>query len=80
MLHINDITYRLGARTLFDKATVAIQTGSRVGFVGRNGTGKTTLFRMIRGETSPGGRLDHDRARPEASARSRRKRRAARKH
>ena len=55
MLHINDITYRLGARTLFDKATVAIQTGSRVGFVGRNGTGKTTLFRMIRGETSPEG-------------------------
>ena len=55
MLHINDLTYRLGPRTLFDKATVAIQTGARVGFVARNGTGKTTLFRMIRGETSPEG-------------------------
>jgi ATP-binding cassette subfamily F protein 3 len=53
MLHLNDLTYRLGPRTLFDKATVAIPTGARVGFVGRNGTGKTTLFRIIRGEVSP---------------------------
>ncbi|MFO1148679.1 MAG: ABC-F family ATP-binding cassette domain-containing protein [Alsobacter sp.] len=50
MLHINDLTYRLGPRVLFDRATVAIPTGARVGFVGRNGTGKTTLFRIIRGE------------------------------
>ncbi|WP_406857930.1 ABC-F family ATP-binding cassette domain-containing protein [Alsobacter sp. KACC 23698] len=52
MLHLNEITYRLGARTLFDKATVAIPGGARVGFVARNGTGKTTLFRIIRGETA----------------------------
>jgi ATP-binding cassette subfamily F protein 3 len=50
MLHINDLTFRLGPRLLFDKTTVAIQSGARVGFVGRNGTGKTTLFRIIRGE------------------------------
>jgi ATP-binding cassette subfamily F protein 3 len=55
MLHVNDLTYRLGARTLFDKATAVIPSGSRVGFVGRNGTGKTTLFRIIRGEVSPEG-------------------------
>lgn len=55
MLHINDVTFRLGARTLFDKATVAIPTGARVGFVGRNGTGKTTLFRIIRGEVGTEG-------------------------
>ncbi|PSC06474.1 glycosyl transferase family 1 [Alsobacter soli] len=55
MLHVNDLTYRLGARTLFDKATVAIPTGARVGFVGRNGTGKTTLFRIIRGEVATEG-------------------------
>jgi ATP-binding cassette subfamily F protein 3 len=53
MLHINDLTYRLGPRLLFDKATVALPTGARVGFVGRNGTGKTTLFRMLRGELGP---------------------------
>ncbi len=50
MLHINDLTYRLGPRMLFDKATVALPERARVGFVGRNGTGKTTLFRMISGE------------------------------
>lgn len=58
MLHINDLTYRLGPRLLFDKATVAIPDGARVGFVARNGTGKTTLFRLIRGEIgSEGGSI-----------------------
>ena len=53
MLHINDLTYRLGPRILFDKATVALPEGGRVGFVGRNGTGKTTLFNMISGDLHP---------------------------
>ena len=53
MIHINDLTYRLGPRLLFDKATVALPASARVGFVGRNGTGKTTLFRMISGELAP---------------------------
>ena len=50
MLHINDLTYRLGPRLLFDEATAALPDRARVGFVGRNGAGKTTLFRMISGE------------------------------
>jgi len=50
MLHINDLTYRIGERLLIDHASVAIPTGARVGLVGRNGAGKTTLFRIIRGE------------------------------
>ena len=41
MIHLNDLTYRLGPRLLFDKATVALPANARVGFVGRNGTGKT---------------------------------------
>ena len=53
MIHFNDLTYRLGPRLLFDKATVALPDRARVGFVGRNGAGKTTLFRMIAGELAP---------------------------
>ncbi|MGL4323231.1 MAG: ABC-F family ATP-binding cassette domain-containing protein [Beijerinckiaceae bacterium] len=50
MLHVNDLTYRIGKRLLFDKATVALPDGAKVGFVARNGAGKTTLFRIIAGE------------------------------
>jgi ATP-binding cassette subfamily F protein 3 len=53
MLHINDITLRLGSRVLFDKATAALPSNVRAGFVGRNGAGKTTLFKMIAGELAP---------------------------
>src|SRR4029077_14270490 len=50
MLSISDISIRLAGRLLIDQATVQITPGSRVGMVGRNGTGKSTLFRAIRGE------------------------------
>ncbi|PPD44270.1 MAG: glycosyl transferase family 1 [Methylocystis sp.] len=50
MLTINDLTYRLGDRLLFDHAGVFLPGRSRAGFVGRNGAGKTTLFRLIAGE------------------------------
>ncbi len=50
MLYFNDLTYRLGDRLLIDHATVALPDGARVGLIGRNGTGKTTLFNLIAGE------------------------------
>ena len=50
MLSISDISIRLAGRLLIDQATVQITPGARVGLVGRNGTGKSTLFRAIRGE------------------------------
>ena len=50
MLHINDLSYRIGARLIIDQATVALPTGAHVGLVGRNGAGKTTLFRLIAGD------------------------------
>ncbi len=50
MLKIEDITYNVEGRPLFEGATATIPTGHKVGLVGRNGTGKTTLFRLIRGE------------------------------
>ncbi len=53
MLHINDLTHRIEGRLLFDKATAAIPAGHKVGIVGRNGTGKTTLLRMMAGEIAP---------------------------
>ncbi|HMB11994.1 ABC-F family ATP-binding cassette domain-containing protein [Saliniramus sp.] len=53
MLHVNDLTYRLGERILLDNASFAVPDGARVGIVGRNGTGKTTLFRILLGELSP---------------------------
>jgi ATP-binding cassette subfamily F protein 3 len=53
MLHIKDVTLRLGSRLLFDHAAAALPERGRVGFVGRNGAGKTTLFRMIAGDLAP---------------------------
>jgi ATP-binding cassette subfamily F protein 3 len=50
MLRITDITYSVEGRPLFEGASATIPTGHKVGLVGRNGTGKTTLFRLIRGE------------------------------
>jgi ATP-binding cassette, subfamily F, member 3 len=50
MLTITDLSIRLAGRLLIDQASVQITPGARVGLVGRNGTGKSTLFRAIRGE------------------------------
>jgi len=50
MLKIEDITYNVEGRPLFEGATATIPTGHKVGLVGRNGAGKTTLFRLIKGE------------------------------
>ena len=50
MLRIDDIRFAIEGRPLFEGASANIPDGHKVGFVGRNGTGKTTLFRLIRGE------------------------------
>lgn len=50
MLRLTDITYAIEGRVLLDHASVVIPTGHKVGLVGRNGTGKTTLFKLIRNE------------------------------
>jgi ATP-binding cassette, subfamily F, member 3 len=55
MLHVNELTYRIGERLLLDHASFAVPDGARVGIVGRNGSGKTTLFRIIRGEIAAEG-------------------------
>jgi ATP-binding cassette subfamily F protein 3 len=52
MLALTDLTYRIAGRTLLDHATVRCRPAPMSGLVGRNGTGKTTLFRIIAGEIS----------------------------
>ena len=59
MLRIENLTYRIGARVLFDQADAVVNPGHRVGLVGRNGTGKTTLLRLITGAlTLDGGAIN----------------------
>src|SRR5436305_10319652 len=50
MLVLDDISIRVAGRLLLDGASARIPEGARVGLVGRNGIGKTTLFRAIAGE------------------------------
>ncbi|HET8535397.1 MAG TPA: ATP-binding cassette domain-containing protein, partial [Sphingomicrobium sp.] len=53
MLTINDLSLRIAGRLLLDHASLSLPSGAKAGLVGRNGTGKTTLFRAITGELSP---------------------------
>src|SRR6185295_8008748 len=55
MLVLNDLSVRVAGRLLIDAASARIPDRARVGLVGRNGTGKTTLFRLIAGEIAPEG-------------------------
>ena len=53
MIHIESLTKQYPTKTLFSEASAHLRPETRVGLVGRNGTGKTTLLRMIMGEDSP---------------------------
>jgi ATP-binding cassette subfamily F protein 3 len=53
MLNLTDITVRLGGRTIIDGATAKLPPRSRVGLIGRNGAGKTTMVRVIAGMLEP---------------------------
>ena len=50
MLTIENLSVRVAGRLLLDNATVRVPAGSRAGLVGRNGTGKTTLFNVLTGD------------------------------
>lgn len=52
MLSIRNISFAIEGKPLFNDASATIPTGHKVGIVGRNGTGKTSLFRLIRNEWS----------------------------
>src|SRR3979409_1715162 len=55
MLHIDHLVFNGWGRRFFDQATVMVPAGAKVGLVGRNGVGKTTLFKLILGELVPDG-------------------------
>ncbi|MBU0971294.1 MAG: ATP-binding cassette domain-containing protein, partial [Proteobacteria bacterium] len=50
MIHLTKISKQHGSQILFSNASLQILPGSRIGLVGANGTGKTTIFRLITGE------------------------------
>jgi ATP-binding cassette, subfamily F, member 3 len=52
MLVIDDLSVRIAGRMLLERASARIPAGARVGLIGRNGTGKTTLFSVIAGDIS----------------------------
>ncbi|MCC2688870.1 MAG: glycosyl transferase family 1 [Rhizobiaceae bacterium] len=52
MLTINDLSLRIAGRLLIEHASLTLPAGTKAGVVGRNGTGKTTLFRAITGDLS----------------------------
>lgn len=59
MIDIVNLSFHFGLRTLFEDTSVMIQDGQKVGLVGPNGCGKSTLFKLIEGKFSPdGGKID----------------------
>ena len=62
MIRIENISKQNGHQILFIEASAALQRGEKVGLVGPNGTGKSTLFRMIMGQEAPDeGQISTDR-------------------
>ena len=59
MIDIKTLSFHFGLRTLFEDTSVLIHDGQKVGLVGPNGCGKSTLFKLIEGKFSPdGGKIE----------------------
>ncbi|MDQ1691709.1 MAG: hypothetical protein QOD87_1817, partial [Pseudonocardiales bacterium] len=55
MITATDLELRAGARILLNPTTLRVQSGDRIGLVGRNGAGKTTSLKVLAAETLPHG-------------------------
>jgi len=53
LITLDDVSYGVGGRTLFKNIHFSVTSGTRVGLVGPNGGGKTTLLRLMRGDVKP---------------------------
>ncbi len=53
LVELENVSYEIGDRTLFENLNFVVTAGMRVGLVGPNGSGKTTLLRLLRGELQP---------------------------
>ncbi len=53
LIGLNNVTFEFGARVIVQDATWHIQSGERIGLIGYNGTGKSTLLKVLVGEYSP---------------------------
>ena len=53
MIIVRDVQVEVGPRLLIAGASFSVQSGDRIGLVGRNGAGKTTLMRILRGDMAP---------------------------
>ena len=53
MISINDLSYYIGDRPIYDSASLFIGPKDRIGLIGLNGTGKSTLLKMIVGDYQP---------------------------
>src|SRR5258706_4531622 len=62
MISFTNVTKQYGPQILFVDASFQVNAGEKVGLVGPNGSGKTTVFRLIAGEESPDdGAIDRQR-------------------
>ena len=52
LLNVSNLQKYFGAELLFEHLSFEVQTNDRIGLVGVNGTGKTTLFKLLTGEIS----------------------------
>ena len=58
MLAINNLSYYIGSRPIYEQASLHIKPKDKIGLIGLNGTGKTTLLRLINGDyTADGGEI-----------------------
>ena len=55
MLTIQGLSFRIDGKLLFSEASALIPAGHKIGIVGRNGSGKTSLFKLIKGDWHPEG-------------------------